>query len=169
MTVAVRAYIGLGSNLNNPAAQIRQALTALAALPSTRMLAHSHIYKSKPLGPPEQADFLNAAAILETQLEPLALLRNLHNLEEQQGRRRTRERRWGPRTLDLDILVYGELALHTPELTLPHPGVHLRSFVLYPLAELAPELVIPGHGSVRALRERCTSPAIEKYEEIVDD
>ncbi|MBU6510658.1 MAG: 2-amino-4-hydroxy-6-hydroxymethyldihydropteridine diphosphokinase, partial [Gammaproteobacteria bacterium] len=101
----------------------------------------------------------------QTRLEPLVLMRQLQGVERQHGRRRSAENRWGPRTLDLDLLVYGNLSLQTPELTLPHPELQKRSFVLYPLAELAPELMIPGHGSVRQLRERCTTPAITLYEE----
>lgn len=159
------AYIGLGSNLDNPAAQLRRALAELTALPDTRGLKHSRLYLSKPLGPQHQPDYLNAVAALQTRLEPLVLMRQLQDVERQHGRRRSAENRWGPRTLDLDLLVYGNLSLQTPELTLPHPELQKRSFVLYPLAELAPELMIPGHGSVRQLRERCTTPAITLYEE----
>ncbi|MBU6510338.1 MAG: 2-amino-4-hydroxy-6-hydroxymethyldihydropteridine diphosphokinase [Gammaproteobacteria bacterium] len=159
------AYIGLGSNLDNPAAQLRRALAELTALPDTRELKHSRLYLSKPLGPQHQPDYLNAVAALQTRLEPLVLMRQLQGVERQHGRRRSAENRWGPRTLDLDLLVYGNLSLQTPELTLPHPELQKRSFVLYPLAELVPELVIPGHGTVRQLRERCTTPAIALYEE----
>lgn len=159
------AYIGLGSNLDNPAAQLRRALAELTELPNTRVFKHSRLYQSKPLGPQDQPDYLNAVAALQTRLEPLALMRHLHDIERQHGRRRSAENRWGPRTLDLDLLVYGNLSLQTPELTLPHPELQKRSFVLYPLAELAPELMIPGHESVRQLRERCTTPAITLYEE----
>lgn len=159
------AYIGLGGNLDNPAAQLRRALAELTALPDTRVLKHSRLYRSKPLGPQDQPDYLNAVAALQTRLEPLVLMRHLQDIERQHGRRRRAENRWGPRTLDLDLLVYGDLSLQTPELTLPHPELHKRSFVLYPLAELAPELVIPGRGTVRQLYERCTTPTIALYEE----
>lgn len=159
------AYIGLGSNLDNPAAQLQRALAELTVLPDTRVLKHSRLYQSKPLGPQDQPDYLNAAAALQTRFEALALMRHLQEIEQQHGRRRSTENRWGPRTLDLDLLVYGDLSLQTPELTLPHPELHMRSFVLYPLAELVPELVIPGHGTVRQLRERCTTPAIALFEE----
>ncbi len=165
----VRVYVGLGSNLDDPAAQINRAFVELAEPPQTRVLARSHLYKSKPLGPLDQPDYLNAVAVLETQLEPLDLLHGLRALEERHGRRRAGERHWGPRSLDLDILVYGDIRMQTPELTLPHPGVHARSFVLYPLAEVAPALVIPGHGSVQALRDRCHAPAIERVEGSSDD
>ncbi|MGH8413597.1 MAG: 2-amino-4-hydroxy-6-hydroxymethyldihydropteridine diphosphokinase [Gammaproteobacteria bacterium] len=165
----VRVYVGLGSNLDDPAAQIKRAFVELAEPPQTRVLAQSHLYKSKPLGPQDQPDYLNAVAVLETQLEPLDLLHGLRALEERHGRRRAGERHWGPRSLDLDILVYGDIRMQTPELTLPHPGVHARSFVLYPLAEVAPALVIPGHGPVQSLRDHCHAPAIERVEESSDD
>ncbi len=165
----VRVYIGLGSNLDDPAAQTKRAFAELAELSQTRMLARSHLYKSKPLGPQDQPDYLNAVAVLETQLEPLDLLHRLRALEERHGRRRAGERHWGPRSLDLDILLYGDIRMQTPELTLPHPGVHERSFVLYPLEEVAPALVIPGHGPVQSLRDRCHAPAIERVEESSDD
>lgn len=165
--VSATAYIGIGSNLDDPAAQVARALVELAALPQTRMLGRSRLYLSRPLGPQDQPDFVNAAAKLDTDLVPLALLRELQAVEARHGRDRERERHWGPRCLDLDLLIYGELQMQTAELTLPHPRLHERSFVLYPLAELAPELVIPGHGSVQALRDGCRLPAIELYEEPV--
>jgi len=162
-------YIGLGSNLDGPSGQIQRALMELVVLPRTRLLAHSHLYKSRPLGPQNQPDYINAVAMLTTGLAPLELLHSLRKLEEGHGRWRVRERRWGARSLDLDILVYGDIRLQSPELTLPHPGVHLRSFVLYPLAELAPTLVIPGHGPVQTLRDHCHTPPIERYEEAANE
>ncbi len=165
----VTAYIGLGSNLGKPTVQVRRAFTELSALPETRLAAHSHLYKSRPLGPQNQPDYINAVAALHTRLQPLVLLRALHAIECRHGRRRETELHWGPRTLDLDLLVYADETLHTPELTLPHPGVHQRSFVLYPLAEVAPALVIPGHGPVRLLRDRCRSPAVEICKETPDE
>ena len=158
-------YIGLGSNLDNPVAHLRRAFAELAELPDTRMHKRSHLYQSKPLGPQDQPDYLNAVAALQTQLEARELMQHLRKIEQHHGRQRNPGNRWGPRILDLDLLLYGELTLQTPELTLPHPELHKRSFVLYPLAELAPDLIVPGHGAVRWLRERCTSPAIELYEE----
>ncbi|MDE2070415.1 MAG: 2-amino-4-hydroxy-6-hydroxymethyldihydropteridine diphosphokinase [Gammaproteobacteria bacterium] len=165
MRAPVSAYIGLGANLNDPAAQLRDTLAELAQLPDTRMLSHSRFYLSKPLGPKDQPDYLNAVAALETQLDPQELMRHLLAIETQHGRQRSPDNRWGARSLDLDLLMYGALVLQTKELTLPHPELHKRSFVLYPLAELAPDLVIPGHGPVRVLREHCRSPAIRLYEE----
>lgn len=165
MRAPVSAYIGLGANLHDPAAQLRSALAELAQLPDTRVTARSRFYLSKPLGPKDQPDYLNAVAALETRLEPPELMRHLLAIEAQHGRQRSPDGRWGARSLDLDLLIYGALALQTRELTLPHPELHKRSFVLYPLAELAPDLVIPGHGPVRVLREHCRSPAIRLYEE----
>lgn len=160
---AVTAYLGLGANLQDPASQVRRALDELTSLPQTRVLAHSPLYKSPPLGPSDQPDYVNAVAVLETGLDPLALLAELRAIELRHGRRRDGSR-WGPRTLDLDILLYGDRLLDTPELTLPHPGLHERAFVLYPLSDVAPELQVPGRGSVRALRERLGAVRIERLE-----
>lgn len=165
MAVSVTAYIGIGSNLNDPAQQVTQAFAELAALPQSQLLGRSSLYLSRPLGPQDQPDFVNAAAKLGTALPPLVLLRELQAVEVRHGRSREHERHWGPRSLDLDLLIYGELRMQTAELTLPHPHLHERSFVLYPLAELAPELVIPGHGPVQTLRDVCRLPAIELYRE----
>lgn len=148
---AVTAYLGLGANLQDPAAQVRRALDELASIPHSRLLARSPLYMSPPLGPIDQPDYVNAVAALETTLEPLVLLKELRVIELRHGRQRDGAR-WGPRTLDLDVLLYGDLLLDTPELTLPHPGLHERGFVLYPLYDVAPELEVPGRGSVRELR-----------------
>jgi len=169
LNARIPVYIGLGSNLDGPPGQIRRAIAELGALPHTRLLARSHLYKSRPLGPQDQPDYFNAVAMLATEYPPLELLQSLQNLEEKHGRRRAGETHWGARNLDLDILVYGDMRMHTPELTLPHPGMHTRSFVLYPLAELAPTLMIPGHGQVQALRDRCHTPVIERYEETANE
>jgi len=142
---------------------MQRAFAELDVLPRTRLLLRSHLYKSRPLGPQDQPDYLNAVAMLMTELAPLELLQALRRLEEEHGRRRHDNSRWGARSLDLDILVYDDVRLVTTELTLPHPQMHLRSFVLYPLAELAPNLMIPGHGRVQDLRDRCHTPAIEPY------
>ena len=166
MRAEMCVYIGLGSNLNGPVAQLRRAFAELEQLPQISDAKHSRLYRSKPLGAQGQPDYFNAVLALQTGIEPYELLRQLRRIEEMHGRCRSPETRWGPRTLDLDLLMYGELALQTHELTLPHPELHKRSFVLYPLAELAPDLMIPGHGLVRLLRERCTTPAIELCEEI---
>ena len=169
MSAGVCAYIGLGGNLDVPYKQIQRAFIELDNLPRTHLQSRSHLYKSRPLGPQEQPDYLNAVAILTTELAPLELLQALRSLEEDHGRRRNHESRWGARSLDLDILVYGDVRLATAELTLPHPQMHLRSFVLYPLAELAPNLMISDHGRVQDLRDRCHTPAIELYKEAANE
>jgi 2-amino-4-hydroxy-6-hydroxymethyldihydropteridine diphosphokinase len=150
MPVWQPAYIGLGSNLSDPAAQVRQALRSLASLPQTLCLAVSRLYASRPMGPVAQPDFVNAVAGVLTQLPSLELLRQLRQLEVQAGRPAAHEH-WGPRVLDLDVLVFGREQCSGSELVLPHPGVVDRNFVLYPLADIAPDLEVPGCGRVREL------------------
>ncbi|GAB7197581.1 2-amino-4-hydroxy-6-hydroxymethyldihydropteridine diphosphokinase [Dickeya oryzae] len=135
-------YLALGSNLSEPLQQVRAALRALDAITQTRLVRCSSFYRSRPLGPQDQPDYLNAVAELQTGLSPEALLDNTQRIELKQGRVR-KENRWGPRTLDLDILLFGDLTLHTERLTVPHYDMKNREFMLYPLAELAPELVFP--------------------------
>lgn len=136
-----RAWIGIGSNLAGPAAQLRRAIQALQALPGTRLLASSPTYRSLAVGPGQQPDYLNAVAAIETTLPALELLHALQGIEAAQGRERLE--RWGPRTLDLDILLYGECIIEEPELTVPHPRMLERNFVLQPLLDIAPGLVLP--------------------------
>jgi 2-amino-4-hydroxy-6-hydroxymethyldihydropteridine diphosphokinase len=139
-----RVFIGLGSNVGNRAAHLERARVALGELPSTRLLAFSRIYETDPVGPVEQGRFLNAAAEIETSLEPLDLLRALRDMEAGEGRPDREHRvRWGPRTLDLDILLYDRRVLDAPELSIPHPRMHERAFVLRPLAELDPDALHP--------------------------
>lgn len=138
----VLAYLGLGSNLDEPVEQIQQALKALDRLPLSHVTAHSALYASAPVGPQNQPDFINAVAALETRLSPLALLDQLQALE--QHHRRVRHRRWGPRTLDIDLLWYANRHLVTPRLTVPHPQMHNRRFVIEPLASIAPDLKLAG-------------------------
>lgn len=152
----VDAYIGVGSNLAKPLHQLRAAIDALHHVPQSTLIKSSRLYRSKPMGPQNQPDFINAVVWLETVLEPLSLLKALQAIEEQQGRVREGER-WGPRTLDLDLLLYGQQQLTTPVLTIPHYGLKERPFVLYPLLELAPTLVLPGGESVQALVRGCGS------------
>lgn len=154
MPEPVPAYIGLGSNLSDPIAQLRAALAALGRLPSSRLVAVSRMYRNPPMGPADQPDYVNAVARLDTELSPRALLEALLGIEQAQGRVRDGER-WGPRTLDLDLLVYGRSRLEEPGLTVPHPGLPARGFVLYPLREIAPELDVPGMGPVAALCAQC--------------
>jgi 2-amino-4-hydroxy-6-hydroxymethyldihydropteridine diphosphokinase len=146
-------YIGLGSNLDDPIAQIQHAFEALDRVADLRVIARSGLYRSKPLGPQDQPDYVNAAVGALTTLEPRALLHSLKALEAELGRAQPVER-WGPRRIDFDILLYGSVRSDDPELTLPHPGLTQRNWVLYPLAEIAPELLVPGHATVRELAAR---------------
>lgn len=141
------AYVGLGANLGDPPAQLRAALKAIAALPRTRIEAVSRFYRSAPMGPADQPDYCNAACRVTTELAPRALLEALIGIERTAGRERGAER-WGPRLLDLDLLHVEGIALDEPGLHLPHPGLMRRNFVLVPLAELAPTLVIPRLGAI---------------------
>jgi 2-amino-4-hydroxy-6-hydroxymethyldihydropteridine diphosphokinase len=147
------ALVGLGGNLGDPAAEVRKALAALAGLPATRLLRHSRLYRSAPWGLTAQPAFVNAVAELATRLEPRTLLDHLLAIERRQGRRRD-ERRWGPRLIDLDLLVLGDIVLDEPGLALPHPHLAERAFVLAPLVELDPERTLPGLGDVRELLAR---------------
>ena len=142
------AYVALGANLGDPVATVNAALAALAALPQTRLSASSALYRTAPVGITEQPEFINAAARLETTLAPEVLLDALLDIEQQFGR--IRAERNGPRSLDLDVLLYDAQVIATPHLSLPHPRLHLRAFVLYPLADVAPDLVIPGRGTLAA-------------------
>jgi 2-amino-4-hydroxy-6-hydroxymethyldihydropteridine diphosphokinase len=153
------AYVGLGSNLDEPAMQIRRALAAMAGLPRTQVRLHSSLYGSKPMGVVPQPDYVNAVAGLLTQLEATELFGELRSLERDLGHIRTAQR-WGPRRIDLDLLLYGQLRLEGPELQLPHPGLALRNFVLYPLRELAPELQVPGCGRIAELAARVSPEGI---------
>jgi 2-amino-4-hydroxy-6-hydroxymethyldihydropteridine diphosphokinase len=158
---AVRAYVGLGSNLNGPERQVRSALEALTELPHTQRLAASSLYVTAPMGPAGQPDYVNAVAVLETTLEPLALLDALMHIEAVHGRTRDGER-WGPRTLDLDLLLYGDRVIDHPRLTVPHPGLALRAFVLLPLAEVAPDRVLPDGRAVAALADACDRRGVRR-------
>ncbi|MCB1866296.1 MAG: 2-amino-4-hydroxy-6-hydroxymethyldihydropteridine diphosphokinase [Chromatiales bacterium] len=146
-----RAYVGLGANLGDPATRIGQAFNALAGTERTTLVARSPVYRSAPLGPPDQPDYLNAVAALDTALEPAALLDALFAIERAAGRDRRAGTRWGPRVLDLDLLLFGARVASDPKLTLPHPQMHRRDFVLQPLLDLAPDIVIPGRGPAVAL------------------
>jgi 2-amino-4-hydroxy-6-hydroxymethyldihydropteridine diphosphokinase len=156
-----RVYVALGSNLGDPVAQITRALDALQRIDGAGELRRSSLYLTRPLGPANQPEYVNAVALLETRLTPEALLDALQAIEARQGRVRGPER-WGPRTLDLDILLYDDLCIATQRLIVPHPGLHLRPFVLHPLAEIAPDLVVPGLGPVRELRDGLDSEGVER-------
>lgn len=157
----VTAYIGLGSNLAEPVLQIRSACEALKQLPDTNLLACSSLYSSPPMGPADQPDYINAVVALESSLTAHELLTELQSIELAQGR--IRERRWGARTLDLDLLVYGDQMIADPVLTVPHPGLAERAFVLYPLQEIAPLLEIPGQGPLAALVAKCPKDGLKRH------
>lgn len=156
-----RVYLGLGSNLAEPLAQLREALAALAALPRSALVAVSSFYASDPLGPADQPRYVNAVAALDTALAPLELLDALQAIELQQGRVRKAER-WGPRTLDLDILLFGERQLDEPRLRVPHYHLHARPFVLYPLAEIAPNLHLADGRTLSGLLAACPFEGLER-------
>jgi len=158
----ITAYIGLGSNQGGPRAQIDQAFAELDGLPATRLAARSPLYRSAPVDAPEQPDFVNAVAAVETELSAAQLLEALQAIESRHGRERNY--RNAPRTLDLDLLLFGDTAFASPALTLPHPRMHERAFVLRPLLDLDPRAEIPGRGAARALLRACTAQAIERIE-----
>ncbi|MTD27324.1 2-amino-4-hydroxy-6-hydroxymethyldihydropteridine diphosphokinase [Erwinia sorbitola] len=138
----IRVYLALGSNLADPLHQVQSALNALAAIPDSTLVATSSLYRTPPYGPPDQPDFLNAAVALDTRLDAESLLDHTQRIELEQGRVR-KEHRWGPRTLDLDIMLFGDQRLNTPRLTVPHYDMHNRAFMLLPLLEIAPALCLP--------------------------
>ena len=154
------AYIALGANLERPEDQVKAAFEALAMLPDTRLARVSSLYRTAPVGFAAQPDFVNAVAQIETALEPRALLDALLAIERRHGR--VRDFPNGPRTLDLDIALYGEVELREPGLTIPHPRMHQRAFVMVPLAEIAPEAVVPGHGRAGELAAALDSENIVK-------
>lgn len=154
----VIATIGLGANLNDPAAQVEYALAELDRLPGTRLLARSSLYASAPVGHVDQPDFINAVAQVETDLAPRVLLAALLDIEHRHGRERSF--RNAPRTLDLDLLLYGSAHFHEDGLTLPHPRMQERGFVLLPLLEIAPDAVIPGHGRAADWLAGCADQSV---------
>lgn len=147
------AWIGLGSNLDTPLQQLHLALEALNQLPQSRLVDASPVYRSSPVGPSDQPDFLNMAARIETDLEPLALLDQLLAIEDTQGR--VRHQTWGPRVIDLDLLLFGDRTLDEPRLKVPHPELANRDFVLQPLLDLDPELSLPDGTPLSQLRNDC--------------
>lgn len=155
-----RAYVGLGSNVGEPPKQLAGALEELHALPATRLVQRSALYRSGAVGYAGQPDFVNAVAILETELEPEALLAELQGIEARHGRRRSFPN--APRTLDLDLLLYDQRVVESARLTLPHPRMHQRAFVLRPLLELEPDIAIPQHGGARALLAACSGQRVEQ-------
>ena len=161
MTPPVIAFVGLGGNLGDAAATLRSAVHALAGLPETRLLQASSLYRTPAWGLEQQPDFINGAAMLETRLPARRLLEALLAVERDFGREREAASRWGPRTLDLDLLLYGESVIAEPGLQVPHPHLHKRAFALVPLLEIAPDILIPEQGRARDALSRLDISAIE--------
>ncbi|MFL6592090.1 MAG: 2-amino-4-hydroxy-6-hydroxymethyldihydropteridine diphosphokinase [Luteimonas sp.] len=159
MSDPVRAWIGLGSNLGDPVATLRSALQALSRLAQTHLVGHSRLYRSPAWGLAAQPDFVNGVALLETSQPARALLDAMLGVEQEFGR--VRRERWGPRVLDLDLLLYGRSIIDEPGLHVPHPHLHERAFALVPMLELDPEVVIPGRGPARDALALLASGPIE--------
>jgi 2-amino-4-hydroxy-6-hydroxymethyldihydropteridine diphosphokinase len=160
----VPACIGIGSKLDDPVAQVRHALENLHGLQDTRLLASSGLYRNPPMGPIDQPDYINAVAMLLTRLGPRDLLLNLKDIERGQGRPQSSGDRWGPRCLDLDILTYGYRELDESDLTIPHPGISERNFVLFPMLEIVPQLHIPGRGLLKSLVAESDGSSLERIQ-----
>lgn len=161
---ATDAFVGLGSNMADPSAQLAGAVARLAALPKTELVAQSAFYSSRPVGPQDQPDFVNGAAWLRTELTPLELLDQLQAIEQAHGRKRIQH--WGPRTLDLDLLLYGNEAITSERLTVPHAELANRDFVLQPLLDLDPGRVLPDGRSLAALRQQCPDNNLQKLKPV---
>ncbi|MBD3609902.1 MAG: 2-amino-4-hydroxy-6-hydroxymethyldihydropteridine diphosphokinase [Gammaproteobacteria bacterium] len=160
---SVTSYIALGSNLGQPIEQLDQAVVALNEMPDTELLQVSSYYRSAPMGPQEQPDYVNAVACLITTLSAEALLDQLQAIEHRQGRTR-QGLRWGPRTLDLDIIMYASKVIQTPRLTVPHTGLFERNFVLYPLQEISPNLQFPDGRTMSEVMENCPLDGLVRIE-----
>lgn len=154
-------YIGLGANLNEPHGQVLRALETISGLTKTKLLAQSSFYQSTPMGPQDQSDYINAVVKIETHFSAIALLDQLQAIEQNQGRVR-KDERWGPRTLDLDILLFNNDTINLPRLTVPHYGMKQRNFVLIPLAEIAPDLILPDTTLLSDLVEKIDKQGIQK-------
>jgi len=160
MTSLVRVHVGMGSNLDDSPRHMDSALRELAVFASSARVDRSPLYRTAPMGRADQADYLNAVARLETELGPLELLDALQAIERAHGR--VRRERWGPRTLDLDLLMYGGQSIEQPRLRVPHPGLAERMFVIRPLLDLDPDAIVPGLGTIRELARTCPSWAMER-------
>jgi 2-amino-4-hydroxy-6-hydroxymethyldihydropteridine diphosphokinase len=155
-------YLGLGSNLDDPENHLNSALEHIADIDQTTILSSSSFYKSPPLGPQDQPDFINCVVKLETELTAHILLETLQEIENQHGRKR--EIRWGPRTLDLDILLFGDMTINDDNLTIPHPQLAYRDFVLVPLNEIESDMIIPGMGPVSGLITRLETNSLQRID-----
>ncbi len=158
----MRVYLGLGSNLETPVEQLREARLAISAIEGISEMAFSSLYSSPPMGSKNQPDYVNAVMAIETDLSPLKLLAAMQNIENEQGR--IRQERWGARTLDIDILLFGDEVLDFSELCVPHYGMTERAFVLYPLFEISPDLQIPKHGKLADLVAHCPLDGLQRIQ-----
>lgn len=163
----VQAFIGLGSNLDCPVTHVRAAFSELEKIKGAELITNSSLYKSKPLGDVDQPDYINAVAKIKTNLSALQLLDALQEIENAHGRVREAER-WGPRTLDLDLLLFADEIITSQRLTVPHSELSKREFVLYPLYEIAPELAVPGQCSLQDLLDKCPQRTLQRMEEICE-
>lgn len=158
----MQVFIGLGSNLDNPQQQILSAIDDIAAIEQTSLAQQSSLYSSPPMGPQDQPDYINAVIAVETELSPHDLLDALQQIEQKHGR--IRKRHWGERTLDLDILLFADKVIEDERLTVPHPGISDRAFVVYPLAEIAPDLQIPGLGDLAEIKANCLPGGLQQLD-----
>lgn len=158
----MQVFIGLGSNLDDPQTQILTAIDDIKKLDNTRLIKQSSLYHSPPMGPQDQPDYVNAVVEVDTGLSPKVLLDNLQKLEQKHGR--IKKRHWGERTLDLDILLYSNLMIDDERLKVPHPGLTERAFVVYPLAEIAADITIPGKGDLATIKQHCPLDGLKKVE-----
>ena len=159
--MTIRVYVGLGSNLEDPVAQVLEAVEELEMIPDSILVSRSSLYRGKPMGPADQPDYVNAVVAMDTLLSAENFLQELTRIEDLQGRSRDGEK-WGPRIIDLDLLMYGKHKINTPGLTVPHPGMHERDFVIIPLSELAGDVNIPGQGRLTALINKCENHSLRK-------
>ena len=164
----VEAFIGLGSNLQDPQKQVTRALQELDGIPDTKLVKSSSLYITQPHGPADQPEFINAVAKISTTLDADDLLTALHEIEENHQRLRT-GKHWGPRTIDLDILLYGDQQIHTDRLIIPHSQMTRREFVLIPLQEIEPDLIIPGQGNLQEIIGKLPPYKIQKLEQLEDE
>ena len=159
--MTIRVYIGIGSNLDNPVAQVLEAVEELEMIPDTILAERSTLYSARPMGPEDQPDYVNAVVAMDTLLSADEIHKALIRIEDLQGRVREGEK-WGPRIIDLDLLLYGNSTIDTATLTVPHPGMHERDFVIIPLEEVAGNLKIPGRGNLYSLINKCKSHSLKK-------
>ena len=159
--MTIRVYIGLGSNLEDPVAQVLEAVEELEMIPDSILVSRSSLYRGKPMGPADQPDYVNAVVAMDTLLSAENFLQELIRIEDLQGRARGGEK-WGPRIIDLDLLMYGKQKINTPDLIVPHPGMHERDFVIIPLSELVGDVNVPGQGRLTALINKCENHSLRK-------